>query len=71
MAVETKDCNGKVLSNGDKVMVNKTLDVKGSSITIKRGEKIKNIRLIGDSNAVECRIGKATLVLKTQFLKKV
>ena len=40
------------------------------SKTLKRGDKIKNIRTIGDPQNIECRIGKSQLVIKTQFIKK-
>ena len=43
--METKDSNGNILSNGDSVHLVKDLKVKGSSATLKRGVKIKNIRL--------------------------
>jgi protein PhnA len=65
-----KDSNGNELNDGDSVHVIKDLKVKGMSTTLKRGNVIKNIRLTGDDNAVECRIGKSTIVLKTEFLKK-
>jgi len=68
--METKDSNGNLLEDGDNVHVIKDLKVKGMSKTLKRGNVIKNIRLTGDSGAVECRIGKSQIVLKTQFLKK-
>lgn len=65
-----KDSNGNVLRDGDSVMPIKDLKVKGASLNLKRGTVIKSIRLTGDDNAVECRIGKKTIVLKTEFLKK-
>jgi protein PhnA len=68
--METKDRTGNILSDGDSVIVSKTLDVKGSNIKIKKGDKVKNIRLTDDPNEVECRIGKAQIVLKTEFIKK-
>ncbi len=68
--MDTKDSVGNVLNDGDAVIVNKTLKVKGSSLNLKQGMVIKSIRLTGSPTEVECRIGKATLVLKTQFLKK-
>jgi protein PhnA len=68
--METKDCNGNTLNNGDVVMVNKTLDVKGSPIIIKKGTKVKNIRLTDDPNEVDCKVNGTRLVLKTMFLKK-
>ncbi len=68
--MEAMDCNGNELADGDSAMVNKDLKVKGMSKTLKRGSVIKNIRTTGNPDQVECRIGKATIVLKTQFLKK-
>lgn len=65
-----KDSNGNILRDGDSVMPIKDLKVKGASLNLKRGTVIKSIRLTGDDNAVECRIGKKTIVLKTEFLKK-
>lgn len=68
--MEAMDCNGNELTDGDSVMVNKDLKVKGMSKTLKRGSVIKNIRTTGNPEQVECRVGKSTIVLKTQFLKK-
>lgn len=68
--MEVKDSNGTILSEGDSVQVVRTLKVKGSNITLKMGTVIKNIRLIDDSEAIECRVDKSMLVLKTCFLKK-
>ena len=68
--MEAMDCNGNALADGDSVMVNKDLKVKGMSKTLKRGSVIKSIRTTGNPEQVECRIGKATIVLKTRFLKK-
>ena len=68
--METKDSVGNVLNDGNTVIITKTLNVKGMSKTLKRGDKIKNIRTIGDPQNIECRIGKNQLVIKTQFIKK-
>jgi len=68
--MEATDCNGNTLVDGDSVMVNKDLKVKGMSKTLKRGSVIKSIRTTGNPEQVECRVGKATIVLNTQFLKK-
>jgi protein PhnA len=68
---ETRDCNGNVLSNGDSVLLTQDLKVKGTSVTLKRGTLIKNIRLTDDPGAIECNADKVKgLVLKTSFLKK-
>ena len=69
--MDVKDSNGNILEDGDSVSVIKDLKVKGSSTTLKRGKTFKNIRLTKKEGEVECRDGKTTIVLKTQFLKKV
>jgi len=68
--MEVKDSVGNELNDGDTVTVIKDLKIKGMSQTIKRGTKVKNIRLTNNTQEVECRLGKSTVVLKTQFLKK-
>ncbi|WP_411028974.1 alkylphosphonate utilization protein [Spongiimicrobium sp. 3-5] len=68
--MDVKDSNGNSLEDGDNVHVIKDLKIKGMSKTLKRGNIIKNIRLTSNNQEVECRIGKAQIVLKTQFLKK-
>jgi protein PhnA len=68
---DTKDSNGTKLVDGDSVTLIKDLKVKGTSTTLKRGTLIKNIRLTGDPDEIECNAEKVKgLVLKTQFLKK-
>ncbi|MFT4716471.1 MAG: protein PhnA [Paracoccaceae bacterium] len=67
----TYDSNGAEIEDGDTVMVIKDLKVKGMSKTLKRGSQIKGVRLTGNPEQVECRIGKSTIVLKTEFMKKV
>ena len=67
----TKDSNGNELKDGDSVMLNRDLKLKGTNTNLKRGAVFKNIRTIeDDENNIECRSGKTTLVLKTQYLKK-
>ncbi len=67
---ETKDSNGNVLNDGDSVQLIKDLKLKGTSSTFKRGTVAKNIRLTDNAGEIECRFGKTTIVLKTEFLKK-
>jgi len=71
-AVAVRDVNGNVLSAGDTVTVIKDLKVKGSSIPLKQGTTIKNIRLVdGDAEHIEGNSDKIKgLVLKTCFLRK-
>ena len=68
--METKDSVGNLLIDGDTIVLSKTLKIKGMSKTLKRGDKIKNIRLINDPNNIECRVGKSQIILKTCFIKK-
>lgn len=66
-----KDSNGNTLADGDSVTLIKDLKVKGTSVTLKRGTTIKNIRLTDDEEEIECNADKVKgLVLKTCFLKK-
>lgn len=65
-----KDSNGAELMDGDAVTVIKDLKVKGSSMVIKRGTKVKSIRLTENPEEVDCKIDGSSIVLKTCFLKK-
>jgi len=70
--MSVKDSNGTELNEGDSVTVIKDLKVKGSSITIKRGTKVNNIRLTSKDDEIEGKVDKSgVIVLKTCFLKKV
>lgn len=69
--LKVKDSNGNLLKDGDSVTLIKDLKVKGTSVTLKRGTLIKNIRLTDDAGEIECNAEKVKgLVLKTAFLKK-
>ena len=65
-----KDANGNVLANGDAVVLIKDLKVKGSSITLKMGTKVKSIRLVGGDHEVDCKMDGGSFMLKACFLKK-
>ena len=64
------DSNGTELQDGDSVTVIKDLKVKGASMVIKRGTKVKSIRLTDNPEEVDCKIDGSSFVLKTCFLKK-
>lgn len=67
----TRDAHGNELKDGDSVTLVKDLKVKGTSETLKRGTLVKNIRLTGDPEEVECSTKQVKgLVLRTEFLKK-
>ncbi|SFE80485.1 phosphonoacetate hydrolase [Paenibacillus algorifonticola] len=67
-----KDSNGNVLSDGDSVTVIKDLKVKGSSLVVKIGTKVKNIRLVDGDHDIDCKIdGFGAMKLKSEFVKKI
>jgi protein PhnA len=65
-----KDAHGNVLSDGDTVTLIKDLKVKGSSLVIKGGTKIKNIRLIDGDHDIDCKVDGQSMLLKSEFMKK-
>jgi protein PhnA len=66
-----KDANGNILQDGDTVVVIKDLKVKGSSLVVKGGTKVKNIRLTDGDHDIDCKIkGVGSMQLKTEFVKK-
>jgi len=68
---EVKDANGNVLENGDSVALIKDLKVKGSSITLKMGTKVKSIRLVAGVHEVDCKMESGSFMLKACYLRKV
>lgn len=67
-----RDANGNELNDGDTVTVIKDLKVKGSSLVVKVGTKVKNIRLTDEGDHdIDCKIdGIGPMKLKTEFVKK-
>jgi protein PhnA len=71
-AAVIKDSNGNILQDGDTVSVIKDLKVKGSSLVVKVGTKVKNIRLVDGDHDIDCKIdGIGAMQLKSEFVKKV
>ncbi len=68
--METKDCNGTLLQDGDTVKTIKDLKVKGTSMTIKRGTVVKGIRITQNTDEIDCRVQKSKIVLRTEFVQK-
>lgn len=65
------DANGNTLQDGDTVTVIKDLKVKGSSLVVKVGTKVKSIRLVDGDHDIDCKIdGIGAMQLKTEFVKK-
>jgi protein PhnA len=66
-----RDANGTPLKDGDTVTVVKDLKVKGSSLVVKVGTKVKNIRLAEGDHDIDCKIdGVGAMGLKSEFVKK-
>ena len=65
-----KDAHGNILSDGDSVTLIKDLKVKGSSLVIKGGTKIKNIRLVDGDHDIDCKVDGQSMLLKSEFMKK-
>ncbi|MBB5203548.1 protein PhnA [Inhella inkyongensis] len=67
-----KDAVGNVLQDGDTVTLIKDLKVKGSSLVVKVGTKVKGIRLVEGDHDIDCKIeGIGAMGLKSEFVKKV
>lgn len=70
-ALVVKDANGNLLQDGDSVTVIKDLKVKGSSLVVKMGTKVRNIRLVDSDHNIDCKIdGIGPMSLKSEFVKK-
>lgn len=71
--VVVRDASGEVLADGDTVTVIKDLKVKGAGGPIKRGTKVRNIRLVngvGDHD-IDCKVdGFGPMQLKSSVVKK-
>jgi protein PhnA len=66
-----RDAFGNELRDGDAVTVIKDLKVKGTSLVVKVGTKVKNIRLVDGDHDIDCKIdGIGAMQLKSEFVKK-
>ena len=66
-----RDANGQVLADGDSVTLIKDLKVRGSSLVIKVGTKVRGIRLVEGDHDIDCRIdGVGAMQLKSEFVRK-
>ena len=67
-----KDSAGTVLTDGDTITVIKDLKIKGTSLVVKVGTKVKNIRLCDGDHDIDCKIdGIGPMKLKSEFVRKV
>ncbi|TFD66130.1 zinc ribbon domain-containing protein YjdM [Cryobacterium sp. Hb1] len=72
--VQVKDAFGTVLTDGDTVSIIKDLKVKGQSLSIKVGTKVRNIRVVDpvDGHDIDCKVdGFGFIQLKSSVVKKV
>lgn len=66
-----RDAVGNVLHDGDTVTVIKDLKLKGSSLVVKVGTKVRNIRLVEGDHDIDCKVdGIGQMGLKSEFVKK-
>jgi len=66
-----RDAVGNVLADGDTITVIKDLRVKGPSLVVKVGTRVKNIRLVEGDHDVDCRIdGIGGMKLQSECVKK-
>lgn len=65
-----KDAHGTILNDRDTVTLIKDLKVKGSSLVIKGGTKIKSIRLVDGDHDIDCKVDGQSMLLKSEFMKK-
>ena len=65
-----RDAAGTPLADGDAVTLIKDLKVKGSSITLKQGTKIKGIRIVDGDHEVDCKTDAGQMLLKACYLRK-
>lgn len=75
---ETKqivDMNGTPLNDRDNVIVMNNLKIKGSKDSVKKGTKVRNIRLLDnpiDGHDIACKIdGLGQMNLKSEFVRKI
>jgi protein PhnA len=67
-----KDSNGAVIEAGDTVVLTKDLNVKGSSLTAKRGTAVRRVSLVHDNaEQIEGKVEGQQIVILTKFVKKV
>ena len=69
-ALEVRDAFGNLLAPGDSIILIKDLKLKGSSGTLKKGAKARNIRLTDGDHPIDCRIDDMKVMLKAEFVKK-
>lgn len=67
---EVRDINGKVLAEGDSVVIIKDLKLNGKSGGIKVGTKVKSIRLIPGDHPIQGKVDGRTVLIMADKVKK-
>jgi len=66
-----RDAFGNEIKAGDSITVIKDLKIKGSSLVVKVGTKIRIIRIVDGDHDIDCKIdGIGAMQLKSEFVKK-
>jgi protein PhnA len=66
-----KDAYGVLLNDGDTVILTKSLDVKGTSMSAKVGTVVRNIRTVKDNTEqIEGKIEGQLIVILTKYVRK-
>jgi protein PhnA len=68
-----KDAHGNILTDGDSVTIIKDVKVKGASLALKVGVKVKNIKLVDEVNGhnIDAKVpGFGQMMLKSSIVKK-
>ena len=65
------DAHGTPLVDGDDVTIIKDLRVKGSSMVLKQGTRVRSIRLQEGDHNISGRVEGQAMDLKSEFMKKV
>ena len=70
-ATGVHDAHGNAIQDADTVTLIKGLKVKGSSLVVKVGREVKNIRLVEGDQDIDCKIdGVGALGLTPECVKK-
>ncbi|MCB7482286.1 PhnA domain-containing protein [Christiangramia sediminis] len=71
-SIAHKDSNGAIIEAGDTVVLTKDLNVKGSSLTAKRGTAVRRVSLVHDNaEQIEGKVEGQQIVILTKFVKKI
>ena len=67
---DVRDVNGKLLAEGDDVVIIKDLKLDGKAGGIKVGTKIKSIRLVAGDHPIQGKVNGRTVMIIADKVKK-